>query len=83
MGQSDSHGNSERLYTHVQFTPTQRNNPGEIISIRLVSVLVFLAGISQLLFWTVAQLTKSVVFFNRHYKTTYNSYHGQQLHMYS
>ena len=62
MGQSDSHGNSERLYTHVQFTPTQRNNPGEIISIRLVSVLVFLAGTSQLLFWTVAQLTKSVVF---------------------
>lgn len=36
----------------------ETNNPNEILSIRAISVLTFLVGMSQLIFWTVAHLTK-------------------------
>lgn len=36
----------------------ERNNPNEITSIRVVSVVVFLAGLSQLAFWAAALLAK-------------------------
>ena len=45
---------------HTNFSPPQRNNPSEITSIRVVSVVVFLAGISQLAFWAAALLAKLV-----------------------
>ena len=56
------HYTHTHTHTHTQSIPDNpKNNPNELTSIRMSAVVVFLAGVGQLLSWTVAWLQKSVV----------------------